>query len=110
MFYIKCISCFSLSLSPGLKEEVVGTVSLRQFQENVFVEGDRPKYVLDLHTEAQQGLKLQQQEGRKTKVKNQSVFVKTLPLTLNHMCVSFWHTFYYKLESNVLFYYFFGSR
>ncbi|XP_056326435.1 uncharacterized protein KIAA1522 homolog [Danio aesculapii] len=50
------------TLKTGLKEEVVGTVSLQQFQENVFVEGDRPKYVLDLHTEAQQGLKLQQQE------------------------------------------------
>nr|XP_689554.6 uncharacterized protein KIAA1522 [Danio rerio] len=50
------------TLNTGLKEEVVGTVSLQQFQENVFVEGDRPKYVLDLHTEAQQGLKLQQQE------------------------------------------------
>ncbi|XP_073689886.1 uncharacterized protein [Garra rufa] len=44
------------------EEEVVGAVSLQEFQENVFVEGNRPKYVLDLHTEAQQGLKMQQQE------------------------------------------------
>ncbi|XP_067277881.1 NHS-like protein 3 [Pseudorasbora parva] len=50
----------------GLKEEVVGAVSIQKFQENVFVEGDRPKYVLDLHTEAQQGLKLQQQEDDRT--------------------------------------------
>ncbi|KAA0718169.1 hypothetical protein E1301_Tti001237 [Triplophysa tibetana] len=33
-----------------------------EFQENVFAEGISPKYVLDLHTEAQQGLKLLQQE------------------------------------------------
>lgn len=45
----------------------MGAVSLQKFQENVFVEGDRPKYVLDLHTEAQQGLK-QQQEGKKIKL------------------------------------------
>ncbi|XP_016364199.1 uncharacterized protein KIAA1522 homolog isoform X2 [Sinocyclocheilus rhinocerous] len=50
------------SLVTGPKEEVVGAISLQEFQENVFVEGNRPKYVLDLHTEAQQGLKMQQQE------------------------------------------------
>lgn len=49
----------------------MGAVSLQKFQENVFVEGDRPKYVLDLHTEAQQGLK-QQQEGKKNQTPNQS--------------------------------------
>ncbi|XDV50594.1 hypothetical protein PO909_019630, partial [Leuciscus waleckii] len=48
----------------GSKEVVVGAVSLQKFQENVFVEGDRPKYVLDLHTEAQQGLKQQQEDDR----------------------------------------------
>ncbi|XP_026079403.1 uncharacterized protein KIAA1522 [Carassius auratus] len=50
------------SLVTGPKEEVMGAISLQEFQENVFVEGNRPKYVLDLHTEAQQGLKMQQQE------------------------------------------------
>ncbi|XP_067242719.1 NHS-like protein 3 [Chanodichthys erythropterus] len=50
------------TLNTGPKEEAVVAVSLQKFQENVFVEVDRPKYVLDLHTEAQQGLKLQQQE------------------------------------------------
>ncbi|XP_056110959.1 uncharacterized protein KIAA1522 homolog isoform X2 [Rhinichthys klamathensis goyatoka] len=52
------------TLKTGPKEEVVGAVSLQKFQENVFVEGDRPKYVLDLHTEAQQGLKQQQEDDR----------------------------------------------
>uniref|UniRef100_A0A9J7Z0Z2 Uncharacterized protein n=1 Tax=Cyprinus carpio carpio TaxID=630221 RepID=A0A9J7Z0Z2_CYPCA len=47
------------SLVTAPKEEAI---SLQEFQENVFVEGNRPKYVLDLHTEAQQGLKMQQQE------------------------------------------------
>ncbi|KAK7148325.1 hypothetical protein R3I93_012597 [Phoxinus phoxinus] len=52
------------TLKSGPKEEVVHAVSLQKFQENVFVEGDRPKYVLDLHTEAQQGLKQQQEDDR----------------------------------------------
>ncbi|XP_026133914.1 uncharacterized protein KIAA1522 homolog isoform X1 [Carassius auratus] len=50
------------TLTTGPKEEVVGATSVQEFQENVFAEGNRPKYVLDLHTEAQQGLKMQQQE------------------------------------------------
>ncbi|XP_038150398.1 uncharacterized protein KIAA1522 homolog [Cyprinodon tularosa] len=33
-----------------------------QFQENVFIEGSRSKYVEDLHTEALEGLKMMQQE------------------------------------------------
>jgi len=63
------IKCVTFCFSAGPKEEVVGAVSLQKFQENVFVEGDRPKYVLDLHTEAQQGLK-QQQEGKKNETPN----------------------------------------
>ncbi|XP_016407589.1 uncharacterized protein KIAA1522-like [Sinocyclocheilus rhinocerous] len=51
------------TLIAGPKDEVVGAISVQEFQEkNVFVEGNRPKYVLDLQTEAQQGLKMQQQE------------------------------------------------
>ncbi|XP_053358002.1 uncharacterized protein KIAA1522 homolog [Clarias gariepinus] len=49
---------------------------LQHFQENVFVEGNRPKYVEDLHTEAQEGLKLLQQDENKNGVDyqdNQSV-------------------------------------
>ncbi|XP_030596636.1 NHS-like protein 3 isoform X4 [Archocentrus centrarchus] len=33
------------------------------YQENVFIEGSRPQYLEDLHTEAQEGLKIQQQEA-----------------------------------------------
>uniref|UniRef100_A0A3B4X3W0 KIAA1522 n=1 Tax=Seriola lalandi dorsalis TaxID=1841481 RepID=A0A3B4X3W0_SERLL len=33
-------------------------------QENVFIEGSRPQYLEDLHTEAQEGLKILQQEGQ----------------------------------------------
>lgn len=35
------------------------------FQENVFIESSRPKYLEDLHTEALQGLKMMQEEGIK---------------------------------------------
>ncbi|XP_036422247.1 uncharacterized protein KIAA1522 homolog isoform X2 [Colossoma macropomum] len=34
----------------------------QHYQENVFIEGNRPKYLEDLHTEAQEGLKILQQE------------------------------------------------
>nr|XP_057902269.1 uncharacterized protein KIAA1522 homolog isoform X2 [Doryrhamphus excisus] len=34
----------------------------QHFQENVFVEGSRPQYLEDLHSEAQEGLKIQQKE------------------------------------------------
>ncbi|XP_034090920.1 uncharacterized protein KIAA1522 homolog isoform X1 [Gymnodraco acuticeps] len=34
----------------------------QHYQENVFIEGSRPQYLEDLHTEAQEGLKIQQQE------------------------------------------------
>ncbi|KAJ8334688.1 hypothetical protein SKAU_G00403270 [Synaphobranchus kaupii] len=35
----------------------------QHYQENVFIEGSRPQYLEDLHTEAQEGLKISQQEG-----------------------------------------------
>ncbi|XP_034400518.1 uncharacterized protein KIAA1522 homolog isoform X2 [Cyclopterus lumpus] len=34
----------------------------QHYQENVFIEGSRPQYLEDLHTEAQEGLKILQQE------------------------------------------------
>uniref|UniRef100_A0A3P9PZS4 KIAA1522 n=1 Tax=Poecilia reticulata TaxID=8081 RepID=A0A3P9PZS4_POERE len=37
------------------------------YQENVFIEGSRPQYLEDLHTEAQEGLKILQQEGKALK-------------------------------------------
>ncbi|XP_077404544.1 NHS-like protein 3 isoform X2 [Vanacampus margaritifer] len=36
----------------------------QHFQENVFIEGNRPQYLEDLHSEAQEGLKILQQEGQ----------------------------------------------
>ncbi|XP_053348733.1 uncharacterized protein KIAA1522 homolog isoform X1 [Clarias gariepinus] len=38
----------------------------QHFQENVFIKGSRPKYLEDLHTEAQEGLKILQQEELNT--------------------------------------------
>ncbi|XP_058609291.1 uncharacterized protein KIAA1522 homolog isoform X2 [Onychostoma macrolepis] len=38
------------------------------YQENVFIEGSRPQYLEDLHTEAQEGLKILQQEENKNGV------------------------------------------
>lgn len=35
----------------------------QHYQENVFIEGSRPQYLEDLHSEAQEGLKILQQEG-----------------------------------------------
>ncbi|XP_056336247.1 uncharacterized protein KIAA1522 homolog isoform X2 [Danio aesculapii] len=40
----------------------------QHYQENVFIEGSRPKYLEDLHTEAQEGLKILQQEENKNGV------------------------------------------
>ncbi len=87
--YCICLSCeyilkevICVYVSTGPKAEVVGAISVQEFQENVFVEGNRPKYVLDLHTEAQQGLKMQQQEGQKSQTSNQCLF-KLHTFTLN---------------------------
>lgn len=58
-----------LSLSPaGQKKDeqtklTVHYTASQHYQENVFIEGSRPKYLEDLHTEAQEGLKILQQEG-----------------------------------------------
>ncbi|KAI4896546.1 hypothetical protein NFI96_028694 [Prochilodus magdalenae] len=40
----------------------------QHYQENVFIEGSRPKYLEDLHTEAQEGLKILQQEEHNNEV------------------------------------------
>ncbi|XP_016110278.1 uncharacterized protein KIAA1522 homolog isoform X3 [Sinocyclocheilus grahami] len=37
----------------------------QHYQENVFIEGSRPQYLEDLHSEAQEGLKILQQEENK---------------------------------------------
>ncbi|XP_073729548.1 uncharacterized protein [Misgurnus anguillicaudatus] len=49
-------------------DNVTGCHPIQEFQENVFVDVNRPKYLLDLHTEAQQGLKLRQHEENKNEI------------------------------------------
>ncbi|XP_072532130.1 NHS-like protein 3 [Salminus brasiliensis] len=44
------------------KKLTVHYTASQHYQENVFIEGSRPKYLEDLHTEAQEGLKILQQE------------------------------------------------
>lgn len=66
------LSCFSnvFPTTAGLKgtEEqkrlAVHYTASQHYQENVFIEGSRPQYLEDLHTEAQEGLKILQQEGQ----------------------------------------------
>lgn len=45
----------------------------QHYQENVFIEGSRPQYLEDLHTEAQEGLKILQQEGQNHHYKNTAI-------------------------------------
>ncbi|XP_064876210.1 NHS-like protein 3 isoform X2 [Oncorhynchus nerka] len=44
------------------KELTVHYTASSHYQENVFIEGNRPQYLEDLHTEAREGLKILQQE------------------------------------------------
>ncbi|KAM9838681.1 NHS-like protein 3 isoform 2-T2 [Aulostomus maculatus] len=50
------------------KRLAVHYTASQHYQENVFIEGSRPQYLEDLHTEAQEGLKIQQQEEHKNGV------------------------------------------
>ncbi|KAM7372936.1 hypothetical protein PAMP_007826 [Pampus punctatissimus] len=50
------------------KRLTVHYTALQHYQENVFTEGSRPQYLEDLHTEAQEGLKILQQEEHKNGV------------------------------------------
>ncbi|RXN22256.1 putative protein KIAA1522 -like [Labeo rohita] len=52
----------------------------QHYQENVFIEGSRPQYLEDLHTEAQEGLKILQQEVLNSSRDFQSS-VKSSPLS-----------------------------
>eukprot|EP00066_Takifugu_rubripes_P018081 XP_011607347.1 PREDICTED: uncharacterized protein KIAA1522 homolog isoform X1 [Takifugu rubripes] len=47
------------------KRLAVHYTASQHYQENVFIEGSRPQYLEDLHSEAQEGLKIQQQEENK---------------------------------------------
>lgn len=68
--YIIFLSVCSMITAAGLKgnEEqrrlAVHYTTSEHYQENVFIEGSRPQYLEDLHTEAQEGLKILQQEGQ----------------------------------------------
>ncbi|XP_040908936.1 uncharacterized protein KIAA1522 homolog isoform X2 [Toxotes jaculatrix] len=50
------------------KRLAVHYTTSQHLQENVFIEGSRPQYLEDLHTEAQEGLKILQQEEYKNGV------------------------------------------
>ncbi|XP_017163114.1 NHS-like protein 3 isoform X2 [Poecilia reticulata] len=50
------------------KRLTVHYTASQHYQENVFIEGSRPQYLEDLHTEAQEGLKILQQEEDKNGV------------------------------------------
>ncbi|XP_017276514.1 uncharacterized protein KIAA1522 homolog isoform X2 [Kryptolebias marmoratus] len=50
------------------KRLAVHYTASQHYQENVFIEGSRPQYLEDLHTEAQEGLKILQQEEHKNGV------------------------------------------
>nr|XP_046274469.1 uncharacterized protein KIAA1522 homolog isoform X2 [Scatophagus argus] len=51
------------------KRLAVHYTTSQHYQENVFIEGSRPQYLKDLHTEAQEGLKILQQEGQTHQMK-----------------------------------------
>ncbi|XP_077599513.1 NHS-like protein 3 isoform X2 [Stigmatopora nigra] len=51
-----------------LKKLTVHFSAAQHFQENVFIEGDRPQYLEDLHSEALQGLKILQQKDQESGV------------------------------------------
>ncbi|XP_026202628.1 uncharacterized protein KIAA1522 homolog isoform X2 [Anabas testudineus] len=50
------------------KRLAVHYTTSQHYQENVFIEGSRPQYLEDLHTEAQEGLKILQHEENKNGV------------------------------------------
>ncbi|XP_029975963.1 NHS-like protein 3 isoform X2 [Salarias fasciatus] len=50
------------------KRLTVHYTTSQHYQENVFIEGSRPQYLENLHIEAQEGLKIQQQEENKNGV------------------------------------------
>lgn len=67
------------------KRFAVHYTTSEHYQENVFIEGSRPQYLEDLHTEAQEGLKIQQQEGQAYHFKYESILVPSAD--------TYWHVF-----------------
>lgn len=59
------------------KRLTVHYTTSQHYQENVFIEGSRPQYLEDLHTEAQEGLKILQQEGQTHDDKYENILVHT---------------------------------
>ncbi|KAK1880588.1 putative protein KIAA1522 like [Dissostichus eleginoides] len=79
------LSVFKKKAGPKGNEEqkrlTVHYSTSQHYQENVFIEGSRPQYLEDLHTEAQEGLKIQQQEEHPNGLNlpdNESIAVNTL--------------------------------
>uniref|UniRef100_A0A3P8VLB1 NHS like 3 n=1 Tax=Cynoglossus semilaevis TaxID=244447 RepID=A0A3P8VLB1_CYNSE len=58
------ISSSGLKGTEDQKRLTVHYTGSQHHQENVFIAGSRPQYLEDLHTEAQEGLKILQQEGK----------------------------------------------
>uniref|UniRef100_A0A3B4T8F0 KIAA1522 n=1 Tax=Seriola dumerili TaxID=41447 RepID=A0A3B4T8F0_SERDU len=56
-------SLLSVFKKKDQKRLTVHYTTSQHHQENVFIEGSRPQYLEDLHTEAQEGLKILQQES-----------------------------------------------
>ncbi|XP_037549533.1 uncharacterized protein KIAA1522 homolog [Nematolebias whitei] len=66
------LSAFKKKAGPKGSEDqkrlTVHYTTSQHYQDNVFIEGSRPQYLEDLHTEAQEGLKILQQEEHKNGV------------------------------------------
>lgn len=58
------LSLLLLQALPKRDDDDDKTLAPPLLQENVFIEASRPKYLEDLHSEALEGLKMMQQEGK----------------------------------------------
>lgn len=65
MYNVICFVIIAAGLkgNEDAKRLTVHFTTSQHYQENVFIEGSRPQYLEDLHIEAQEGLKILQQEG-----------------------------------------------
>ncbi|KAA0710536.1 hypothetical protein E1301_Tti012618 [Triplophysa tibetana] len=63
IWYFKHVDKFKAGQKPDDERKLcVHYTAAQHYQENVFIEGCRPQYLQDLHTEAREGLKISQQE------------------------------------------------
>ncbi|MEQ2193431.1 hypothetical protein XENOCAPTIV_026231, partial [Xenoophorus captivus] len=65
------------------KRLTVHYTASQHYHENVFMEGSRPQYLEDLHTEAQEGLKILQQEEQDSSSKDRGGSLESRPNTTN---------------------------